>query len=88
MLFAAASRLQFLDTAVGALERFVLEQHGLYQRVNGIGRVAQALRDRSGGVGIARRALHPGEPVEKIVNQLAFLRGHGVLLRVGTAGQM
>ena len=38
--------------------------------------VAQALRDHSGGFGIARRALHFGEPVEKIVNQLAFLRCH------------
>ncbi len=77
MLFAAACGLQFLDPVVGALQRFVLEQDGLYQRVNGIGRAAQALRDRSSGVRIARRALHPGEPVEKIVNQLAFLRCHG-----------
>ena len=31
----------------------------------------------SDGVRIARRALQAGEPVEKIVNQLAFLRCHG-----------
>jgi len=41
MLFAAACGLQFLDPVVGALQRFVLEQDGLYQRVNGIGRAAQ-----------------------------------------------
>jgi hypothetical protein len=71
--------LQFLDPAVGALQRLVLDQDGLHQRVEGVGGLAQALPDRSPGVRIARRALHLREAVEKIVNQLAFLRCHGVL---------
>ncbi len=69
--------LQFLDSAVGALERLVLDQNGLHQRVNGIGRLAQALRHRGDSVGIARRVLQPGEPAEKIIDHLAFLRCHG-----------
>src|SRR5216683_574066 len=75
--FARAAGLQFLDAAVGALQRFVLEQDRLYQRVNGIGRFAQTLGNGCNGVRIARGALHPEEPVEKIINQLAFLRCHG-----------
>ena len=83
-----ALALQFLDAVMGALQRFVLQQHGLHQRVDGIGRLAQALRDRGGGVRIARRALHLREPVEKIVNQLAFLRCHVVSPWRRGAGQM
>ena len=76
--FVRAAGLQFLDAAVGALQRFVLEQDRLYQRVNGVGRFAQALGNSCNGVRIARGALHPGKPVEKIINQLAFLRCHGL----------
>ena len=43
---------------VGALERLVLHQNRLHQRVNRVGRAPQALRDRGGSVRIARRALH------------------------------
>ena len=52
---------------------------------------AQALHDRGHGFGIARGVLQLGKPVEKIVNQLAFLRCHGVLHRVEvprSAGEM
>ena len=77
LLGGRAAGLQFLDAAVGALQRFVLHQHGLHQRVDRVGRLAQALRNRGDGVGIARRALQSGEPVEKIVDHLAFLRCHG-----------
>ena len=37
---------QFLDAHVGALQRFVLHQRRLHQRIDRIGRVAQALHDR------------------------------------------
>src|SRR5260221_10954003 len=77
MRFGRAVRLQRLNPGVGALERFILQQHGLHQRVNRVGRLTQAFRDRRDGVRIARRALHLGEAVEKVVNQLAFLRYHG-----------
>ena len=66
---------------MGALERLVLKQHGLHQGVDGVGRAAQTLRNGGGGVGIARRGFNLAEPVEKIVNQLAFLRCHGRLLK-------
>jgi len=77
MLFAAACGLQFLDPVVGALQRFVLEQDGLYQRVNGIwARCAGLARSQQWRPDRAP-CPPPGEPVEKIVNQLAFLRCHG-----------
>jgi hypothetical protein len=89
ILFGRAAGLQFLNAAVGALQGLVLHQHGLHQRVDGVGRRAQTLRDRRGGAEIAWRTLHLREPVEKIVNQLAFLRCHGVLsVTVKSAGQM
>ena len=79
------SCFQFLDARVSTLQRFVLHQCGLHQRIDGIGRVAQALHDRRHRLRIALGAFQLGEPVEKIVNQLAFLRCHGPLPRVGSS---
>ena len=64
MRLACARRLQFLDAAVGALQRLVLDQDGLHQCVDRVGRPAQVLRDGTGRLRIARRALQLGEPVE------------------------
>ena len=61
-------------------------QRGLHQRVDRIRRVAQALHDRGHGLAVARGILQLGEPVEEIVDQLAFLRCHGVLHRVDRIG--
>ncbi len=79
---AGGRAFQFLDAVVGALQRLVLHESGLHQRIDGVGRGAQALHDRGHRLGIAGRGLQFGEPVEKIVNQLAFLRCHGLLPRV------
>jgi hypothetical protein len=61
---------------MGLLQRLVLHQHGLNQRINRVWRDPQALRDRGRRIRIARRTLQLGQPVEKVVNQLAFLRCH------------
>ena len=79
MLFAGSGSFQFLDAVMGALERFVLDQHRLHQGVDRVGRAKQALRNGGGGIGIARRGVDLAEPVEKVVNHLAFLRCHGRL---------
>ncbi len=78
-------RLEFLDVGIGALQRLVLEQHGLHQGVDGVRRFAQAISDGIGRVRIARGALELGEPVEKFINQLAFLRVHVCLQRLPVA---
>ena len=46
LILLTRRRFQFLDAHVGALQRFVLHQRGLHQRIDRIGRVAQALHDR------------------------------------------
>ena len=74
---------QLLDALVRALQRLVLHQRGLHQRIHRIWCAAQALHDRRHRLRIALGAFQFGEPVEKIVNQLAFLRCHGPLLRAG-----
>jgi hypothetical protein len=68
--------LQLLDAVMGLLQRLVLHQHGLNQRINRVWRDPQALGDCSRRVRIARRAFHLGQPVKKVINQLAFLRCH------------
>lgn len=74
--------LQFLDAIVGTLQRLVLHQRRLHQRVDRVRRVAQSLHDRGHGFVVAWGILQLGEPVEEVVDQLAFLRCHGVLHRV------
>jgi len=61
---------------VGALQRFVLQQRSLHQRVDGAGRLAQAIGDRGGRIGIPRCIFQFRKPVEKLVDELAFLRRH------------
>ncbi len=85
VLFAAERRLHLLDAVVGALERLVLHQRGLHQRIDAVRCLAQAMHDRRHRLGITRRIFQFCEPVEKIVDQLAFLRGHAVLHRVGAS---
>ena len=43
ILLGRCCGLQFLDAAVGALQRLVLHQHGLHQRVDRIGRACAGL---------------------------------------------
>src|SRR6185312_2940318 len=73
---------QLLDAGSGALQRLVLHQNRLYQGIDRIGRLVQTILNGGSRISIAWRALHLGKPVEKIVNQLAFLRCHGVSPRV------
>ena len=49
----ACLRLQFLDTCIGALERLVLQQRRLHQRVNGMRRAPQTVGDQALGLRIA-----------------------------------
>jgi len=76
-LLGRVPRLQLLDACMSALQRFVLQQHGLHQRIDGIGCLALTLRDGVSRIGIAWRTLYAGKPVKKLVNQLAFLGCHG-----------
>jgi hypothetical protein len=88
-LFGSAA-FQFLDAIMGALQRFVLNQCRLHQRIDGVRRTPQALRNSRGGVGIARRGLYLRKPIEKLINQLTFLRCHDDLhcARLPSAGEM
>ena len=46
LMLLTRARFQFLDAHVGALQRLVLHQRRLHQRIDRVGRVAQALHDR------------------------------------------
>ena len=51
LLVAAELRLQFFDTRIGALERLVLDEGCLHQRVGGLRRASQAVRDHASAAG-------------------------------------
>jgi hypothetical protein len=72
--------LVLLDAIVRGLERLVLHQHGLYQRIRGVRGAAKSLADHRFGIGIARVVLQCGKPAEQFGHELAFLRCHVVLL--------
>ena len=63
---------QLLDAGIGALERLVLHQRGLHQRIDGVGRLAQPVADRALGLRIALGILQRGEAVEQLGDELAF----------------
>jgi hypothetical protein len=69
---------QLFDAGVGALQCLVLHQNRLDQRIERVGGLAQTVLNGAGRIRVARCAFHPCKPVEKIVNQLAFLRCHGL----------
>src|SRR4029077_16714560 len=78
-LFAAAQlRLQFLDAGIGALERLILQQRRLHQRVQRVRRALRALCDQPLGRGIARQALKLAQTIEQVSDKLAFLGRHGM----------
>jgi len=52
---------------VGVLERLVLHQRGLHQRIYGVGSLAQALHDRGQASGSGGAFSSLVRPVEKIV---------------------
>ena len=72
--------LQLLDAGVGALERLLLEEDRLHQRVDGVWCAREPFADRTLGVGIALPALERPEAVEQVGNHLSFLRSHVRLL--------
>ena len=72
---SAELAFELLDAGIGALERLVLHQRGLHQRIDGVGRLAQAVPDRALGVRIALGILQRGKAVEQLGDELAFLLG-------------
>jgi hypothetical protein len=67
---------EFPDAGVGALERFVLHQHGLHQRIGSVGGLPQAVPDQAFGVRIALGVFQRGQAVEQLDDEIAFLWGH------------
>ena len=76
----AVGLLIFLDAVIRRLERLVLHQHGLHQRIDSVRRAAHAFADHRLGVRIARVRLQRGQALEQLGDELAFLRCHVVLL--------
>ena len=74
--------LQFLDTCIGALERLVLQQHRLHQRVNGMWRAPQTVSDQALRSRIALCGFELGQTIEQFIDELRFLRGHRAALRL------
>ena len=65
LLVAAELRLQFFDTRIGALERLVLDEGCLHQRVGGLRRASQAVRDHALGSRVARAVLQFGQAIKQ-----------------------
>jgi hypothetical protein len=78
-LNAAKLRLQFFDTRVGALERLVLDKGCLHQRVGGLRRASQAVRDHVLGSRVAGAILQFGQAIEQFFHQFLLLRCHAAL---------
>src|SRR4029077_17123139 len=64
------------DSGVSALERFVLHQYGLHQRIGSVGGLPQAVPDQAFGVRIALGVFQRGQAVEQFDDEIAFLWGH------------
>ena len=73
---------------IGALERLVLHQCGLHQRIDGVGGLPQAVPDQTLRLGVARGILQGGEAVEQVGDEFAFLWGHWSFLPPVTTGLM
>ncbi len=69
---------QLADARIGALERLVLHQRGLHQRIHRVRRALDTVVDRLYGVVIARRVFQRSQTIEQFVDQFAFLRRHGI----------
>jgi len=74
----ACLHLQFLDTCIGALERLVLQQHRLHQRVNGMRSAPQTVGDQALRLRIALCGFELDQTIEQFIDELGFLRGHSV----------
>jgi hypothetical protein len=70
--------LELADARVRLLQRFVLHQRGLHQRVERVRRALQSFVDRAHRVGVARRAFQRRQTIEQLVQQLEFLGCHPV----------
>src|SRR5262245_28869654 len=68
---------ELADIRVGLLERFVLDEDALHQRVDGVRRLREPLADGLLGLRVARLVFESGEPLEQISDELALLRCHG-----------
>src|SRR5215475_13423005 len=65
---AVELRFQLFHPGVGALERLVLNEGGLHQRVDGVWRAAKPVRDHAFGLRIARSILNTRQSVEQFVD--------------------
>ena len=67
--------LKLFDPGVGALERLVLDQHRLHQRIDRVGRAAEALANQPLGVGVAPLMLteRPGVGVKPVTANVTSL---------------
>src|SRR5262249_30855079 len=74
----ACLHLQFLDTCIGALERLVLQQRRLHQRVNGMRSAPQTIGDQALRLRIALCGFELDQTIEQFIDELGFLRGHSV----------
>src|SRR4029077_6782697 len=68
LLTAAELRLQFFDPRVGALERLVLDEGGLHQRIDGMGRTAKSVRDQPFGLRVTRGIFQTRQAGEQFVD--------------------
>jgi hypothetical protein len=73
LLTAAELRLQFFDTRVSALERLVLDEGCLHQRVRGLRRASQAVSDHALGSRVTGATLQFGQAIEQFFHQFLLL---------------
>ena len=67
---------QLTNSGVCLLEGFILNQHSLYQRIEGVGGLPQTISNQAFGLRIALGIFQRGEAVEQLDDKFAFLWGH------------
>ena len=65
---------------IGGLERLVLHEHGLHQRVHGMRGASEPFGNDALGLRVAGLAFELSQAIEQIGDELMFLRGHAALL--------
>src|SRR5262249_19696634 len=76
------------DAGIPGPEGLVLHEHGLHQRIDGMGRAGEPFGNGPLGLRIARLIFEPSQAIEQIGDELTFLRGHAPLLWNGLSQDM
>ena len=73
---AGCLRLQLLDPRVSTLERFILNQRRLHERIDCVWCAFQSIRNLAVGILVARITFQFSQTIEQFVHEFLLLRSH------------